>query len=149
MVPHGGGLEVARARREVLANDVLVEGDAQARLVGNGDVALVDDGLFDAFHQVLPPRDIQRVILASQEILRGGGAVHAGQRADGQAGVVHRHRHAVLHGRVADLMRLKNSARGGDIGVNLADRLLLAQIDEALLQVDVLAGQDRRRGFHR
>jgi hypothetical protein len=144
----GVGSKKPVSRRQMLAHDVLVERDAEAGFVGHRDEAFVDDGLFDAFHQILPPGDIQRVILACQEILGRGGAVHAGQRADRQAGIVHGHRDSVFHGGVADLMGLEDAAGGGDIRMNLADCVLLAQVDETFLQVDIFAGENGRGALH-
>ena len=53
---------------------VLVQGDTEAGLVRNRDSSLIDDRLIDAFHQIAPPGDIQRMVLASEEIGGGGGA---------------------------------------------------------------------------
>ena len=133
----------------MLAHDILIERDAEAWFVGDCDEAFVDDGLLDTLHHVLPPGHIQRVILAGQEILGGRGAVHAGEGADRQAGIVHGHRHAVFHSGVADLMGFEDAARRRDVRMNLADSVLLAQIDERLLQVNIFAGQDRSGTFHR
>src|ERR1022692_2268721 len=53
VVPLVRRLEPSRLGQVLLAGR-FVEGDAQARLVRHGDVALVDDGLFDDVHQVAP-----------------------------------------------------------------------------------------------
>ena len=111
LVPHGSRFEEAGVRHQMPAHHIFIERYAQSRFIGHGNEAFVDDGLVDAFHQVLPPGHIQRVIFAREEILGGRGAVHAGQRADRQTGVVHGHGDAILHRGIADLMGLQDAAR--------------------------------------
>ena len=62
---------------------------------------------------------------------------------------MHGHGNTVLHGRVADLVRLEDSARGGEIGMNLAHGVRLAQLDEIFLQVDIFAGERGGGAFRR
>src|SRR5579885_318242 len=112
LVPLRGGLEPARLR-QVLLHGFLVQGHTQARLVGHGDEAVVDDGLLHPFHQVVPEGHIHGVIFQHQEIFGRGGAVHVGERADGGAGVMHGHGYAELLRGVTDLLGFQNSAGGG------------------------------------
>src|SRR5438874_7336537 len=74
-VPLRRRLEVA-GFEQVLFDDLFVERDAEAGLVGHGDVTLVDDRFLDAVYQVAPPRHVHGMILQRQEVLGGGGAVH-------------------------------------------------------------------------
>src|ERR1035438_10115862 len=144
VVPLRGGLKIAGAGQQMLPDHLLVQSDAKAGLVRSLDESLVDDGLLDAFHHVLPPRHVQRVVFAGQEILRGGGAVNTRQGADGGAGIVHGHGYAQLHSRFADFVRLQDSAGSGNVRMDLADGVLLTQVDEVFFQVDILTGPDRR-----
>src|SRR5450755_2047959 len=75
LVPRRSRLEVARTSRQMLPHYVFIQRNAQPWLIGDRNESLVDDGLLDAFHHVLPPGHIQRVILAGQKILRGCGAM--------------------------------------------------------------------------
>src|ERR1039458_687408 len=69
IVPLVGRLEPSGLGQVLLAGR-FVEGDAQAGLVRDGDVALVDDRLVDAVHQVAPIGHVHGVILQHQEVLR-------------------------------------------------------------------------------
>src|SRR5438045_8607879 len=54
--------------RKVLLHCFVVERDPQAGLIRHADEALVDDGLFAAFDQGVPPWDVYRVILHHQAL---------------------------------------------------------------------------------
>ena len=62
---------------------------------------------------------------------------------DGRSGEMHDHRHAILLGRVADLLGLQNPAGRHEIRLNHIDRVVPAQFDEGFLQIDILAGENR------
>src|ERR1035437_4594434 len=76
VVPLRCGLEETCPRRQVPLDCILVECEPKPGLIRNGDVPFVDDGLFDALHEVLPPGDIQPVIFQRQEVLRRRRAVN-------------------------------------------------------------------------
>ena len=79
------------------------------------------------------------------EILCRGRAVDVRHERHGRAGEVHGHGDAVLHRIVADLLGFDQAARGREIGMDHVDRAHVDQLDEVLFQIDVFAGQDRRR----
>src|ERR1019366_8186097 len=141
VVPLVRRLEPSRLGHVLLAGR-FVEGDAQARLVRHGDVAVVDDGLFDAVHQVAPVGHVHGMILQHQEVLRGRRRVHRGQRPDGRVRAMQRHGNAVRLRHVADLFGFENAAGGQQIRVNDIHRVVPAQHLERLFQVDVLTGED-------
>jgi len=64
----------ARCRRA----NVFMQSDAAAGFIRNLDDPLVDGGFFHAFHQVLPPREIARMVFAGQQVFGRGRAVDAG-----------------------------------------------------------------------
>ena len=101
---------VGRARQQVLPHRVFIQSDAEARLAGYRDPPVVDDWLLDAFHEVVPPGYIERMVLKRQEIKRGGGAMHVGHASDGGAGKMHRHGNAVVPSDIADLVGLEDTA---------------------------------------
>src|ERR1019366_7913873 len=68
IVPLVGRLEPSGLGQVLLAGRFF-EGDAQTGLVRDGDVALVDDRLVDAVHQVAPIGHVHGVILQHQEVL--------------------------------------------------------------------------------
>src|SRR5439155_5177658 len=111
---------------------------------GDGDVAVLNDGLGDAVDKVIPERDVAEMVLQRDEVLGGGGAVHAGHGAERRARHVHGHADAVLLGQVADLFRFEDAAAGGQVGVNDVDGARLQQRHEAFLQVNVFARADGR-----
>src|SRR6185436_15053552 len=78
VVPLRRGLEVARLAQRFLER-LFIERKAQARALWNGDVALVDDWLFHALHDVVPGGYIHRMIFEHQEILGRRGDVYAGE----------------------------------------------------------------------
>src|SRR5579862_7088563 len=74
-IPLGRWLKAA-GRRQVLARHVLVQRYAQPGPFRHSDKAFADDRLLDAVNQVVPPRNIYRVVLEHQEVLGGSRAVH-------------------------------------------------------------------------
>ena len=89
----------------------------------------------------LPPGHVERVVLERDEVLRGGGRVHVRHERHGRARKVHRHRDAVLVRVVTDLLGFHQATRRRQIRMNHVHRARIDQLDEVLLQVDVLAGQ--------
>ena len=89
------------------------------------------------------------MILQSQKILGGGGAMHVRHTTNRCSRKVHGHRYAIFLGHVSDLVRFEDAARGRKIGVNLADCMLFAQNMKWFLQVNVFAGEDGGGAFLR
>ena len=85
------------------------------------------------------------MILAGQELVAGGGGMRTGKQGDGAVVIVDAGCHSVLRGQIDRLLGLENAAQIGQIRVDHGDGLLFQQILEALGQVNVLAGADRRR----
>src|SRR5690606_4136716 len=66
--------DILHAVLQVLAQQIVVEIlDAETRLVGNGDEALLDDRIGQAGGDVVPPGDLDRVVLERQEVFRRHG----------------------------------------------------------------------------
>src|SRR5215216_667030 len=78
VVPFGGGREEAAVPGdEVRLDRVQVQLEAEAGGVGDGDVAVLDDGFRNAVDEVAPGGDLVEVVLEGDEVLGGGGAVDA------------------------------------------------------------------------
>ena len=125
-----------------LVDDVV---DAEARLVGHLDEAVLDQRLGQPGDDVVPPGHIDRVILERHEVLGRDRDVRRRHRGDRALGHVDGHGDAVVLRRVADLLGLEDAARGQQVGVDHRDAALEQRL-EAFLEVDVLAGADRHRG---
>src|ERR1700688_2100809 len=76
VVPHRCRLEVSRAGLQVFPALVIVQRNSQAGSIWNLDVALLDDGLLQPVHQILPEWHIERMVLEREEVARRGGAVY-------------------------------------------------------------------------
>src|SRR5450759_5293036 len=141
VVPLVGRLEPTGLGHVLLAGR-FVERDAQAGLVRDGDVALVDDGLVDAVHQVAPIGHVHGVILQHQEVLRRRGRVHGCQRPDRRVRAVQYHGNAILLRHVADLLGFQYAAIGQQVRLNDVYGMVFAEYLERLLQENVLTRED-------
>ena len=113
---------------------------------GTVDEAVLHQRLGQAGDDVVPPGDVDRVVLERHEVLGGDRDMGGGHRGDRAFGHVDRHGDAVVLRHVADLLGLEDAAAGEQVRVDDRDAAALEQRLEALLQVDVLAGADRHRG---
>src|SRR3954452_17080315 len=79
----------ADARLQMLADDLVNDiVDAETRLVRDLDEALLDQGLGEARHDVVPPGNFDRVILERHEVFGGDRDMSRGHRGDGAFGHV-------------------------------------------------------------
>ena len=82
------------------------------------------------------------MVFEGEKILRGCGAVDIRHATDRRAGEVHGHRHATFFGHVADLVSFEDAARSGQVRVNLADSMTLAQNAKRLFKVNIFTGEN-------
>jgi len=97
------------AIHEILHGEVLVQIQAQSRLVGELDVAVLDDLAVvndeAGFAGPIAAREIERLV--AREILHRGRAVRRGDGRDGPHHVVGGHRQVVEIRQIGDLPRLE------------------------------------------
>ncbi len=114
--------------------------DAEAGLVRHRDETAAGDALVEADGDVVPPLDVDGMLLQRQEVLRGHRDMGRGHGGDRAFRHVDGHGDAVVLGGIADLLRLQDAAAGEQVRVNDGDPAAQER-HEALLEVDVLAVQ--------
>ena len=72
-------------------------------------------------------------MLECQEVLRSGGTMHVRHATHRRSSEVHGHRYAVIFSHVPDLVGFQNSTGRGEIRMDLAHCVSLAQHLEGLL----------------
>ena len=104
----------------------------------NLDEAILDERLGQPGHDVVPPGNVDRVILEGHEVLGRDRNMRRGHAGDRAFGHVDRHGHAMVLRRIADLLGLENPAARQDVGVDDRYATGFEQRLEPFLEVDVL-----------
>jgi len=138
----GDSALLAQMHARIAANDVLVERDAQARPVGDGEVAVYGPSvqwLFHEFHDggfaVGPP-------LLDDEIRDAGIELHRSRRADGAGAVMGLHVQIVRLGAGGDLFYFGQAAGQSQVRLEDIHGLRLDVLAKAIARVEALSGGD-------
>ena len=126
----------------MLANDLLVQGDAEAGRVRYADIAILNQGRF--VDEGIPEWLIQMVELEDEEVRYGGHNVTSSHGLDRAADIVRGNRDIIQVREIGDPSSLQQAASFGQIRGNDIRALFLHEGAEAVPGIDVFAGANRR-----
>src|SRR5579875_1949380 len=128
---------------QVSADHVVIKRfNTKSGFVGDADKAVIDDWLGQPVDEIVPPRNVDRVVFERNKVVGRGDTVYRRHTGNGAFCHMHGHGDAIFLRHVTDFLVFENAARRQDVGVNDGYTPGFQQWPEVFFKIDVFACAD-------